>query len=393
MTLLAALVCPTSTSAQAIDIDATIASAYRAAYNLDQEAAVRAARQVVAMAPNESRAHRALAAVLWIDILFRRGAVTIDHYLHLVPKPKDDRAQPGLEAEFKAALDRAIGLAAERVRARPDDVEATYELGSAYGLLASYQASVEDSVTAAFMSARRAFNAQEAVLEREPDRASVGVILGTYRYIVARMGLPSRMFAYALGFGGDKDKALGLLEAAAGDSASYVEARLALALIYSREGRHGDAARMLGELVDRFPDNRVFLLEQASAALRGGRRIEAERLLSAGLSRLDRATGGRQLPGERALWLYKRGIARLGLDRRTSATADFTTALANDPELWVKGRARLALGKIADLDGRRSEALAHYRAAREIATPIDDRACVTDAVRWMQRPFGSGPPS
>ena len=39
------------------------------------------ARRAVAMAPDEPAAHRALAAMLWLHMLFRRGTVTVDHYL------------------------------------------------------------------------------------------------------------------------------------------------------------------------------------------------------------------------------------------------------------------------------------------------------------------------
>ena len=51
------------------------------AYNLDHDAALDLLRRAVAQAPDDPAAHRTLASVLWLKMLFRRGAITVDHYL------------------------------------------------------------------------------------------------------------------------------------------------------------------------------------------------------------------------------------------------------------------------------------------------------------------------
>ena len=374
--------------AQPADLETRIAAIYQAAYNLDQEVALAEARAAVAAAPDESSAHRALAAMLWLDVIFRRGTVTVDHYIgglggspRTFPKPS-----PAVDGEFKQTVQRAIDLASKRVEANPNDVQARFDLGSAYGLQASYMASVEGSMTSAFMSARNAYNAQEEVLNRDPKRTAAGVVVGTYRYLVSGLALPSRMFAYIAGFGGGKEEGIRLLETAARDQGTLVEARTALVLIYSREGRHADAYRLLGELVAAYPRNRLFVLEQGSAAIRAGKHAEADAILSAGLQALDRDTRPR-MPGERALWLYKRGLARFGRDRRLEATADFQDALRNTPADWVRGRALLTMGKIADLNGQRADAVANYRTAREVGTLAKDTAGAAEATRLLSRPF------
>ena len=143
---------------------------------------------------------------------------------------------------------------------------------------------------------------------------------------------------------------------------------------------------MLGELAAAYPHNRVFVLEQGSAAIRAGKHAEAESILSAGLAALDRDTRPR-MPGERALWLYKRGLARFGRDHRADAAADFREALRNAPLEWVQGRALLTLGKIADLDGQRAEAVTSYQAAREAGARAKDTAGVAEAARLLSRPY------
>lgn len=374
--------------AQPPELQAKISAAFRAAYNLDTDDALRLAREAVAMAPNASNAHRSLAAILWVDIIFGRGAVTVDHYMGGITKSSIDLPKPpaARDAEFKAELAKAIELATARLKAEPNDLRATFDLGAAYGLQASYVASVEGSVSSAFLSARRAFNAQEEVLTRDPTRLGAGVVVGTYRYVVAGLALPSRMFAYMMGFGGDKEKAIAILDAATHDATASVDARLALVLVYSREGRHADALRLLDSLVSEFPRNRLFVLEQGSAAIRAGQMERAEDVLTRGLAAFEQ-DDRRKIPGERALWLYKRGLARLGRNHRPDAVADLRNALQNNPEPWIGGRIHLALGKLADLDGHRDAAVAEYQQARAISIRTNDPSCTNEANRWLRQPF------
>jgi tetratricopeptide (TPR) repeat protein len=325
---------------------------------------------------------------VWFDIIFRRGAVTIDYYLGGLTKSQLTPPKPptALDAEFKVELNQAIALAERRLAANPRDVQAKYDLGAAYGLEASYLASVEGSMTAALMSARRAFNAQEEVLAADPRRLGAGVVVGTYRYLVAGLALPSRMLAYMVGFGGGKERGISLLDTATHDAAAHVEAKTALALIYSREGRHLDAMQLLGELADEYPKNRLFVLEQGSAAIRAGKAAEADALLTRGLEMFDTDTR-LKFPGERALWLYKRGLARFNLNTYGLAALDLNSALQQAPLDWVRGRIFLTLGKIADLGGHRNDAVAAYRTAREIGAKTNDPASAAEATRLLQRPF------
>jgi hypothetical protein len=51
------------------------------AYNLDHDQALELLRRAVRLSPEDAAPHRSLASVLWLNLLFRRGAVTVDHYL------------------------------------------------------------------------------------------------------------------------------------------------------------------------------------------------------------------------------------------------------------------------------------------------------------------------
>lgn len=363
-------------------------AAFTAAYNLDYDDAMRIARQLVADHPDDSAAHRALATVVWMHLLFDRGALTMDHYLGSVtqsniqlPPPPADRA-----ALFKQHVERAIALADARLRRSPNDVDARYDLGVAHGLHASWAATIEGKVAAAFGSARRAFNAHEWVLERAPARREAGLIVGTYRYAVAALSFPKRWLAYIAGFGGGKERGIELIDGATTVPLTRTDARLALVLVYSREARQQEAFDLLTTLMKEHPRNRLMQLEAASAAWRAGLAAEADALLTSGLARHDQDPRPKA-PGERALWIYKRGVARVSLNRLDAAAADLQLALTQGPAGWVRGRVHLELGKVADLRGQRPAAVEEYTRARTLCTTHRDPWCVEQANAFRRKPF------
>src|SRR5215216_2966265 len=134
--------------------------AFELAYNLDHEAAVALLRQAATENPSDAAAHRALASVLWLNMLFSRGAVTVDHYLGAFSRTQVELSKPPaqLDAEFRRHVARAIELAEARTRAAPRDPQAHYDLGSAVGLNASHIATVEGKMFAGFKAARRSYD-------------------------------------------------------------------------------------------------------------------------------------------------------------------------------------------------------------------------------------------
>ncbi len=357
------------------------------AYNLDHDQALALLHRAIAIAPAEPGPYRALASVLWLNILFRRGAVTVDHYLGafsrdtiaLPPPP------PAIAAQFKDAASRAATLASQRVAARDADPQAHFDLGAALGLDASYTATVEGRMLAGFRAARRSYNEHERVLALDPTRADAGLIVGTYRYLVSTLSLPMRTLAYVAGFGGGRERGIQLIEQAARDTRassgpranSRTEALFALILIYNREARYDDAIAVLRQLRGLYPRNRLLVLEEAATAIRAGRPQPAQDLLTEGLASLG-AERRSLIPGEEALWRYKRGLARAAL-ARADADADLRRAIAPDAELWVQGRAHVALGRMALTRGDRKSASGEAREADRLCRRGGDPLCVDNA--------------
>lgn len=365
-----------------------IPRAFAAAYNLDLEEAKLLARQAIAADPNASEGHRALASILWLEILYRRGALTVDNYLGNVSKPLPSTVKPPpeLQSEFRVELQKTIDLAEARVKRAPNDIEARHDVGEAYAVQASYLGSVDGSVVAAFRAAKRAFDAQEEVLARQPGRADAIFVIGIYRYAVSVMSLPTRVMAYMAGFGGGKDKAISMLEQAAKLPETHFDASAALLLIYAREGRHVDALNLARALQPELPRNRILVLEEGAAAIRAGRAGEAEAALTRGIAALDNDPRPK-MAGERALWFYKRGVARLNQNHLTDAQNDLWAALGSSPLPWIAGRAHLELGKIDDLSNNRTDAIGEYRQAKLMCTASNDPWCAGESDRWLDKPF------
>ena len=366
------------------------------AYNLDHDQALTLLRKAVALAPDDPAAHRSLASVLWLNILFRRGAVTVDHYLGAftgttlnLPKPP-----PDIDAELRLHVARAIALGQTRVRMNGSDAQARYDLGAALGLEASYVATVEGRMLAGVRAARQSFNQHEQVLALDPSRKDAGLIVGTYRYLISTLAMPMRVMAYVAGFSGGRERGIQLLEEAAHDSRIHggarsdarTEAMFTLVLVYNRERRYDDAMRVLGGLRRQYPRNRLVLLEEGATALRGGRAPEAEALLTEGLTMLTRDRRAK-IVGEEALWRYKRGAARAAL-RRDDAEDDLRRATGLDAQPWVSGRARLELGRLAMARGDRSSATAHARDAEALCRQGNDPICGADARNLMRSASG-----
>jgi tetratricopeptide (TPR) repeat protein len=371
------------------------------AYNLDHDQALELLRRAVELSPDDPAPHRSLASVLWLNLLFRRGAVTVDHYLGSFSRSSVDLAKPppDIDREFRLHVERAISLAERRVASNPRDAQAHFDLGAAVGIQASYVATVEGRLLAGFRAAQRCYDEHEKVLALDPSRKDAGLIVGTYRYVVSTLSLPMRMMAYVVGFGGGRERGIQMLqetaeagvldtEARAGvGNDSRTDALFALVLVYNRERRFDEALGALQELRRLYRRNRLVLLEAGATALRAGRAQQADELLTEGLAMLAKDQRAR-IPGEEGLWRYKRGAARAALGRVDAALADLQNATSADSQPWVQGRARVELGRLALKRGDRGASAVEARQAETLCGRGNDPACIRDARALLRSSYG-----
>ncbi len=363
--------------------------AFDAAYNLDYPEAVRLFDQAIARDPNDSATHRARAVATWLHMVFARGSISVDQYMGQMAAKDVSLEKPSAAdaASFRQHADKALALAETRLRSQPQDVQALYDVGAALGVLASYTATVDGRVAGAFSQARRAYNAHERVMKLDARRKDAALVVGTYRYIVSTLPFPLRWMAYVAGFGGDREYGVRLVEEAARyPSDAQTDAKIALLLLYNREGRFKDALAVTDDLIARYPRNRILVLEAGATAIRARLFAQADRVLSEGITRLATDTRPRAF-GEEAMWYYKRGLARLPLGNVEGSRADLQRAHSLPSRSWVKGRIRLEQGKLADLAGRRDVAVEAYREAARVGDATNDPFTSREAQRLLRTPF------
>ena len=288
--------------------DRVSAAAHRArglehGYNLDRDEALAAFEDAIAADPGDPSAYRLAAATVWTQIVFEQGAISVDDYLGQA-KARHQRQppRPELAEKFRRYIRRSLALSEEQLRNNRTDADAHYQVGAAYGCLASYTATVEERVRDSLGPARRAYKAHQRVLSLDPRRKDAALIVGTTRHAVASLSAPLRLIAYLAGFDGNRDRGLRLVEEAAQyPGETRRNALFTLILLYNREGRHDAALQLLKELQQRYPRNRLLWLEEGNTLLRAGRPTDAKTALEEGLARLARDTRPRA-PGEESRW-------------------------------------------------------------------------------------------
>lgn len=368
----------------------TAAAALRArglelGYNLDHAEALAAFKEAIAADPSDPAPHRLLAAATWVALLFEQGVITVDDYLGQA-RATLPRSTPtsALDTAFHDSIRKALSLSEQRLRDHPSDADAHYQVGAAFGFLASYTATVNGRVLGSLGSARRAYHEHERVLELDPRRKDAGLVVGMYRYAVAALSAPLRLMARLAGFGGGRERGLRMVEEAARyPSDVQSNALFTLVLLYNREARYDDALRVIGELQRRYPRNRLLWLEAGHTALRAGRPADARAALEEGLRRLSQDLRPRAA-GEAARWSYAHGAALVALREVDAAERELRAALAGATRDWVRGRAHRELGKLADLSGNRPGALEAYRLAERFCRQDHDAECSEEVKRLLK---------
>ena len=115
------LVSPAHPGARTQDGAALRKQAFEYAYNLDHDEAIALLRKAAAINPDDPANHRALASVFWLNMLFQRGAVTVDHYLGSFSRTQVELSKPpaDVDAQFRNNVSRAIQLAEARTAKAP----------------------------------------------------------------------------------------------------------------------------------------------------------------------------------------------------------------------------------------------------------------------------------
>ncbi len=357
-----------------------------ALYSLDFDVAERKLEVLAEAEPDNGRLWNLLASSIWLKIVFEQEKLSLDRYMgnRLGGDSADDRVDEAREARLRNVLDRVIEVAETTLEEDPENIDALYNRGVAYGTLASFEALVKRAYLAANGVAKKAREDHLNVLRLDPAYNDARLTIGTYDYALGVLPGVVRFLLGVFGIGrGDKEGGIRELEYAAElGNHGRTNAKMVLVVVYNREREYEKSLSVLEDLHAQYPRN--FLLETGKASVY--RRLESwgdavetyQNILGKVVSGTD---GYDRMDSEPIVFrIGETNVRRSKLDLALEA---FTT-LIDSENVDVKGRAHLWVGKVLDAMGERDRAIEEY----DFVLTLDCAENLRDEARdFKRRPY------
>jgi tetratricopeptide (TPR) repeat protein len=335
-------------------------------YRLEYDLAGSMCQAMIRERPDDPAGYVYLARTYWSDYLNRDQALSIyrfaaDDFFTNYNKYKI-RIDPEAEARFRDVSRIAIEKSRTILKNSPNDLRVKYLLGVAYQNLASFEATVTHGWWASFMNGDKNVRQHREVQKRMPGFADASMAMAVYDYVAASVSWKIRWLSVLLGHPGSKTGAKQELERVI-SNAELVndDARIVLAVLYTRDREYDKALIKLKELQSRYPTNYLLHLERADMHVRMKQFETAigEYSLILGKTRSESSGYGRL---EKAIVRNRLGLAQRAFGKLGLAEAEFRRAVA-DSSASERSRliARLELAKTLDLAGNRQQAIGLYR--------------------------------
>ena len=367
----------------------TEAEAIDAVYSLDFDEAESKFVALAEQDPGNSRMWNLLASSIWLKIVFEQEKLNLDAYSssNFAGRDPEDLVSPEREARLRSVLARSISEAQAILDGDPDNLEALYALGIAYGSLASFEAMIKRAYLAANSAAGKAREHHMRLLELDPSYNDARLTIGAYDYTVGALPAMLRFIIGVVGIRGDKEAGIEQLEYAAelGDRGS-TNAKVVLTVVYNREKQYDRSLALLEELHSRYPRNFMFELEKASVYQRMEEWAAAVSVYENVVAKVRTGTDGYDRL-EAGPVLFRMAETHIhGMDN-DSALEVFDEILSSpDSTETLQARSRLWMGKIHDSRGERMRALDQYGLVLTLEAPEEIH---DEARRYTRRPFES----
>ena len=350
-------------------------SGLEALYNLDYEKARQNFKQIAQLYPHHPAGPKLLAASLWIKTLYQSRRLQTSLYnSETFYAEGEDKVDPKIVEEFRTLTRDAKRLSEARLRQYPRDIEALDFLAATAGLRASFLEAVERKHFAALREGSEAVDRHKDVLKLDPTYIDAELTIGIYEYVIGSLPLPIRLLVGITGARGSKKRGLERLERVVKEGRwTRDDAKSALLLLYTREGRYRDIVPIARELGSKYPRNYIFRLEEAKALIAvaeeerkannpaAAAQAEKEALKTFEDLLNDRAlrdTVGRALD----LIHFKFGEVLMTAGYADRAAKEFMTATqAAHADPGMVTMAHLYAARAFDVAGKRNEALAQYQ--------------------------------
>jgi tetratricopeptide (TPR) repeat protein len=336
-------------------------------YNMDYELAIAdlekaAAQHPANMALPDPFPINNLANCYLVRELYRMGALDPADYLNdnFIGSPKRP-AGAEVSRKIRELLERATDMEEVRLRDKPNDVDMLYARGVTRGIRSSYTGLIERSWFAALRSAVGSRQDHERVLQLSPTFTDAKLIVGAHDYVMGSLPWPVKAAAAVVGFNGSRERGIEELSAAArGGGQASIDAKILLALFLRREGRPDKSIELVRELVQLFPQNIIFAIQEGDMLRAAHRNDDA---LTTYHHVWDMGRKGRFPIGGYELAAINMGDLQRSLHDDTSALASYNLlqeTLQAPPEL--RQRAFLNCGEIYDMHQKRELAIKNYQA-------------------------------
>src|SRR2546427_2887239 len=348
-----------------------------ALFNLDYERARKNFKEMAQTLRNYPAGPQFLADTLWVETLYQTRRLQSSLYGDddTFYSTSDDKADPRVVDQFRALTRQARILAEARLRQYPRDAEALYFLGATQGLKASFEEAVERRHFAALKDGSDAVDKHREVIKLDPSYHDAELSIGLYDFTVGSLPLPVKIAAGVFGFRGSKKRGLATIERVAREG-RWVrdDAKTLLILLYAREKRFAEAAAVARELTVKYPRNYLYRLEAADALV-----SQAAMERKANHATATTATENEAFATFEALLRdktvrdtaarafdlihFKYGEALTTAGQHEKAAKEFLAA-ADIPnaQAGLATMAHLYAARALDLAGKRTDALAQYRA-------------------------------
>jgi len=375
---------------------------FQALYNLDYEKARRDFAEIAQTFPQHPAGPQFLASTLWIETLYKTRRLQSSLYSSKsFYANSEEKPDAKVIEQFRNRIREAQKLSQARLKQYPKDVEALYFLGATEALKACFEEAVERRNMAALRDGQDAVDHHRAALKLDPNFHDAEVTIGLYDYVVGTLPLPAKILAGIIGARGSKKRGLATIERVAANGKNAVEqAKTLLIVLYTREKRYAEAAKLAQEFAAKYPRNYLYRLEAADALVSQSA-LERD-------SKQNGPNGARDFHSlEQALALfetllhdqmvaetaarafdlihYKYGEALLKAGRPDQAAREFLAAAkVEGAEPGLATMAYLCAAQALDACRKRTEALAQYQTV--LARP-DVYDAHEEARKGLREPF------
>jgi Protein of unknown function (DUF3808) len=360
-----------------------------ATYNIDYATARGKYEEIRKRLPQHPAGDLYLATLIWLEHLYKSRRLQTSLYKNdssfyagaekAREESEGDAVDPAVDRAFRDRMAQAKTKALALVSRNKNDADALFYLGSYYGVMAGYEASVARKFFSAIRNGSRCVDAHKKVLKLKPDYYDAFLSVGMYDYIVGSLPFGYKAIATIAGIRGNKERGIERLQTVVEKSAdSADDARVLLLAVYQNEERYADSLAILEHLSGKYPRSYLVKLEKASTLVTLKRSEDAYQAFEELLKDPVAAPAADLIN-----YQYAEALA-LNKDYRRAAEHFLAVPKSTGADANLATVALLRAAQVYDLGGQRDDAISHYKTVLSRPNVYDTRV---QAERGLKEPF------